>query len=108
MGGANGVEVRRFPPVAFLVACTEGPQCQHLFKGTNLRERKWAFTAKYISELHEVRRTVHDSLLRVNRDKNNWIWVPVHPHTPPGPEVFGRHWEYHALDFVCCLSRSGP
>mmetsp|Transcript_108150 Transcript_108150/g.305767 ORF Transcript_108150/g.305767 Transcript_108150/m.305767 type:complete len:273 (-) Transcript_108150:178-996(-) len=128
---ANGVPVRRFPPVAFTVHCAEGPQCQHLYRATNIGRQQWTQTAKYFTELIEVRRTINDGLHNVNRHKEGWIWAPLKPPYPlnPGswerprrrrsgpvrrpPEPFPRErgaepWELQGLDLVCCLSRSGP
>ncbi|CAE7338365.1 unnamed protein product [Symbiodinium natans] len=58
---AEGVQVRRFSPVSFLSHCTEGPQCQHLYKGTDLGKVRWTPTAKYWTELLESRRTLVDA-----------------------------------------------
>lgn len=104
---AKKVPVRRFPPVAFVVHCSEGPQCQHLYKGTNLRKQEWTQTAKYWSELIEVRRTVHDELHGVNRPSKGWIWERERPHVALAPQV-SKSWEIHGLDFVCCSTLSGP
>merc|ERR1712107_153348 len=103
---ANHVPIRRFPPVAFVVMCSEGPQCQHLFKGTTLRRQQWTFTAKYWSELIEVRRTLHDHETNRKRNLGGWIWTAMKPHAPIGPHN-SNHWEYHGIDFSCCLSKSG-
>lgn len=104
---ARGVPIRRFPPVAFVVHCAEGPQCQHLYKGTNLGKQQWTQTAKYWTELIEVRRTIHDDLHNLNRPRSGWIWERERPHVAIAPEV-SQPWEIHALDLVCCTSKSGP
>lgn len=70
---ANDVIVRRFSPVAFVIHCAEGPQCQHLYKGTNLGKQQWTQTAKYWSELIETRRTLVDDKLRLDRVSYGWM-----------------------------------
>mmetsp|Transcript_19044 Transcript_19044/g.62060 ORF Transcript_19044/g.62060 Transcript_19044/m.62060 type:complete len:687 (+) Transcript_19044:75-2135(+) len=101
------VPIRRFPPVAFIVQCTEGPQCQHLYKGTNLGKQQWTQTAKYWTELIEVTRTTHDDFHGVHRPRHGWIWERERPYAALDPKV-SNPWELHSLDFVCCTSRSGP
>ncbi|CAK9038296.1 unnamed protein product [Durusdinium trenchii] len=77
---AHKVQIRRFPPVSFLSHCTEGPQCQHLYKGTNLGKQRWTPTAKYFTEMLEARRTTVDDFHKVRRLESGWIWMPVWPH----------------------------
>jgi len=102
---ARGVRVRRFPPVAFIVHCSEGPQCQHLYKGTNLGAQLWMQTAKYHSELLEVRREVKDVLS--GRHLDRWIWHQLTPPTVAHVDV-GKPWEKFGLALVCCTTKSGP
>lgn len=104
---ANAVPIRRFPPIAFVIQCAEGPQCEHLYKGTDLRKQGWTGTAKYWTEVIEVRRTVHDNLHRVQRSEHGWIWMPLQPHSQMWPRS-AQQWELHSLAFDCCQSRSGP
>jgi hypothetical protein len=104
---ARGVPVLRYPPVAFIAHCSEGPQCQHLYKATNIGEQQWTQTAKYWTELIEVTRTTSDPLRRVHRPAHGWIWVRERPPVPLAPEV-NQSWHVHSLDLACCISRSGP
>lgn len=103
----NGVPVRRFPPVAFVAQCQEGPQCQHLYRGTTLGKQRWTSTGKYWTELVESRRTIYDELVRLNRVQSGWIWAPLRPHTPIHPEV-NQPWQLFATELACCLSPGGP
>ena len=107
----QGVPVRRFPPVAFVVLCAPGPQCVHLYKGTNAGNRPWAYTAKYMTELFEVRRTLKDDEYgRVDRVKLGWIWHRLEPHTPldRDHQDLARPWMWWGIDLGCCFTRSGP
>merc|ERR1740123_2894228 len=119
---AHQVPILRFPPVSFLAHCTEGPQCQHLYKATNLRRQQWSNMAKYWTELIEVRRTIIDDLhWRLRRQDNGWIWAKAQPSEHPLPVSWmksHRHtvaqtegvapsfprWEIQGLDIACCLS----
>jgi len=101
------VPVRRFPPIAFVTQCAEGPQCQHLYKGTDLHKREWLSSAKYWSELIEVRRTIHDGDVKADKPMSGWIWVPLRPHAPLAPAV-NKPWELWGVDLACCSTRSGP
>lgn len=123
---AHHVPILRFPPVSFLAHCTEGPQCQHLYKATNLRKQGWSSMAKYWTEMIEVRRTIMDDLhWTLRRGESGWIWAQLRPAAVPVPVSWmSSHrtekaelgvpdqrfqpWEIQGLDFVCCLSQSGP
>ncbi|CAE7927083.1 SPON1 [Symbiodinium necroappetens] len=83
---AEGVQVRRFAPVSFLSHCTEGPQCQHLYKGTDLGKVRWTQTAKYWTEMLESRRTIVDDFHYVKRPEKGWIWLRQRP---PVPLIWG-------------------
>eukprot|EP00929_Paragymnodinium_shiwhaense_P085779 TRINITY_DN46215_c0_g1_i1.p1 TRINITY_DN46215_c0_g1~~TRINITY_DN46215_c0_g1_i1.p1 ORF type:complete len:711 (-),score=95.94 TRINITY_DN46215_c0_g1_i1:102-2234(-) len=100
---AEGVPVRRFPPVSYLANCIESPQCLHLYRGTNLGNRKWTFSAKYFTELVEVVRTSYDPLRRAPRLQG--VWAP-HVYTLD-PDTY-QPWEVHSLDWACGLGPSGP
>lgn len=104
---ANGVRIRRFPPVSFLAGCVDGPQCQHLYRGTTLARRTWVSRAKYHTEAVEVRRTLFDDEFNIRRPSRGWIWTQLRPHqfidTAPHAD-----WEIHGVELVCCLTKSGP
>eukprot|EP00930_Biecheleria_cincta_P084007 TRINITY_DN73509_c0_g1_i1.p1 TRINITY_DN73509_c0_g1~~TRINITY_DN73509_c0_g1_i1.p1 ORF type:complete len:485 (+),score=49.98 TRINITY_DN73509_c0_g1_i1:56-1456(+) len=113
-----GVPIRRFPPVSFLIHCTEGPQCQHLYKGTDLNKQRWTQTAKYITELIEARRTIMDDVHYTKRPEHGWIWskqrtmhgwmwgaLPKKSWHEPVKEQ--EDWELIGADFACGLSKSG-
>lgn len=132
---AHDVQIRRFPPVAFVVHCAEGPQCQHLYKGTTLGKQRWTGTAKYWTELVEVSRSVKEWVRGAKRRDWGWIWAPLRFDGEPNPvswehewreraivintteepdkeqakevRAFQR-WEYHTWDIVCCIGPSGP
>lgn len=127
---ARQVPILRFPPVAFIVHCAEGPQCQHLYKGTTLAQRqRFAHKAKYWTEMIESRRTLVDDIhWRRKRFEAGWIWAELRPPTEPAPVSWQKAspyegmleppnrtlqpvhhpWEMQGLDLACCLTRSGP
>lgn len=109
------VPVRRFPPVAFVVHCAEGPQCQHLYKGTNLRKQQWTAVPKYWTELVEVSRTLKELPRKHGRYDAakgilEWIWTELRPHTNTSPVIFDppHPYEVHSMELACCLTPSGP
>eukprot|EP00439_Symbiodinium_sp_Y106_P001427 s7816_g1.t1 len=116
---AEGVQVRRFAPVSFLSHCTEGPQCQHLYKGTDLGKVRWTQTAKYWTEMLESRRTIVDDFHYVKRPEKGWIWLRQ---WPPVPLIWGaiskkqfenpledvEPQEKVGADLACGLSKHGP
>ena len=111
---AHQVPIRRFPPVAFLSHCTAGPQCKHLYKGTDLGQQRWTAPYKYYSEAIEVRRTTVDDVHKLGRLESGWIWTAVWPHTLSiwgSVQTAWDHGDCHELvsaEVVCGLNRHGP
>lgn len=80
----NEVPIRRFAAVSYLVACWQGPQCQHIYQTTELGDQHWTprTLAKYPSELMEALRTNMDDVhYGYERLKTGWIWIATWPHT---------------------------
>ena len=80
----NEVPIRRFAVVSYLVACMQGPQCQHIYQTTELGDQHWTprTLAKYPSELMEALRTSMDDVhYGYERLKTGWIWIATWPHT---------------------------
>eukprot|EP00434_Breviolum_minutum_P003942 symbB.v1.2.003465.t1/scaffold149.1/size460148/4 len=120
LGSADFVGSSRLPSIVGTWQGTEGPQCQHLYKGTNLGKQRWTQTAKYFTELVEARRTTVDDFHYLRRLERGWIWMAIWPHTTwiwgrikkKTTELEETHTpEPHELlssDVVCGLSKHGP
>lgn len=116
---AHQVPILRFPPISFLSHCMEGPQCMHLYKGTDLGKQRWTTPFKYYTEALEVRRTTVDDTHYLVRLGSGWIWTAL---WPPQPWIWGNlkkkeqekpieKQQPHELlgsDVVCGLSKHGP